>query len=1382
MDHHDVSARLRTLLAQQPPQPATGRFRPLRIGILGIWEYDEQQFSFCDGRLILKGRNGSGKTKVLEVTSPFLFDADLSARRLDPFGTAARSMRDNLLLGPYNHRIGYVWCEYGRIDEEGVPTFITIGAGLHAQRSKSGAPDSWYFVTPQRVDVDFVLMDNRRNPHSRERLTEILSAGEVFQSATSYRAVVAEKLFRTTSERFRSLVELLITLRRPKLSENFGIARLTGMLSSALPPIDGEVVDELARGFDELATDQEELTRIGNARAAIETFTNAYRVYARGFVRQAAGRVRKAVTGYDDVTRRKTAAERQLAEATTVRDQLVQCGDELDLRITRLRGEVRGLEQRPEIEQQALLVQLEKQAEVAEREAAAANRRLSEAAAELERAQRELAVAERALAESDSAVGEIQPEALARATAAGLGPDHELEADRVWNDTAATQHMLTAVISARRAAVAQVRRLRKALDAAQLAVDRAQASRDDAVARKERAAAEILGFRSALETEIEAVTRAVISWIGDCREISVGERELDDLVDLVHDAGEPGADTLAARILVLVSKAQSGLLQRRAEIDALHKQEQRREAAIRAEHERVTNQSDEPPPLPSVPRRDRQDQSDLGGAPLWKLVDFAAEVPDENRARIEAALLGAGLLDAWVTPDGTLLDPETLDVTLRPGPAVGGPSLAGVLQVEPDARVRAEVVLDVLRAIGLRTEGTDDPGDRVHSGPWVSTQGAWSIGPLRGRTECDNASFIGASARAAARARRLAELAEQLAAAEQRLAELRAASNAVHARLARLEEERRGAPDDRPVRHVRGALDAALRQAALVNEEVVNAERRLAARQEDAKGAYQRLDAFSSARGIDPDEKALAELESALADYQGAVAELIAAIRLTLERRLTAANQRGRVHRQRESHDRHQTEAREAAAAAEEARAEHVKRSELYGADVEQVLSELREAREGVRRLQEEQKSVGVQLTAVAEQVGAAVSAVDSVEEERERQEELRSGAVAEFDRLRTRKLLELIGMMGMSVETPSMTRTVDEARRAEHVLQDTDISERSRNLARNNVDNQFRELQNAIGSADWRPWGEHDGDLFLVRITHNGIDYDVLRMAAILDAEIDTRQGLLDTQERELFSKVLVGKVGQHLRRCRQEARDLVDRMNGLLKARPTASGLRMQLVWEVDPDSGDEAKRAVELLDGQAPDYLSDDRRAELIEFLVAQVRRVRDQREGGDWKEKLREALDYRNWCRFRIRVQKPGGPWNDLTDGKHQQGSGGEKAIMLQLPLFVAAAAHYQGFASSAPRPVYLDEAFAGIDQEMRGSCMGLLTDLDLDFVMASHDEWGFHAEVPGVVTYELERDPEAATVLATPYVWDGKKDYRLVDPAINRGPATLFDGARGADGV
>ncbi|MGW4213541.1 SbcC/MukB-like Walker B domain-containing protein [Lentzea sp. NPDC004789] len=135
---------------------------------------------------------------------------------------------------------------------------------------------------------------------------------------------------------------------------------------------------------------------------------------------------------------------------------------------------------------------------------------------------------------------------------------------------------------------------------------------------------------------------------------------------------------------------------------------------------------------------------------------------------------------------------------------------------------------------------------------------------------------------------------------------------------------------------------------------------------------------------------------------------------------------------------------------------------------------------------------------------------------------------------------------------------------------------------------------------------------------------------------------------------------------------------------------------------------------------------------------------------------------------------------LTDSKHQQGSGGEKAVMLQLPLFVAAAAHYEAAATTAPRPVYLDEAFAGIDAEMRGSCMKLLTDLDLDFVLASHDEWGFHAEVPGLMTYSLYRDPAVEGVLTTPFVWDGHRSRELQDPALKPAQVisdedTLFDG-------
>src|SRR5436305_4688823 len=97
------------------PSPGRERFQPLRAGILNLWQYDEQEFRFADGRLILRGENGSGKSKALEVLLPFLFDADLSPYRLDPFGGNSRTMEWNLLQdGRFDQRVGYVWLELGR--------------------------------------------------------------------------------------------------------------------------------------------------------------------------------------------------------------------------------------------------------------------------------------------------------------------------------------------------------------------------------------------------------------------------------------------------------------------------------------------------------------------------------------------------------------------------------------------------------------------------------------------------------------------------------------------------------------------------------------------------------------------------------------------------------------------------------------------------------------------------------------------------------------------------------------------------------------------------------------------------------------------------------------------------------------------------------------------------------------------------------------------------------------------------------------------------------------------------------------------------------------------------------------------------------------------
>ncbi|OXM60503.1 TIGR02680 family protein [Amycolatopsis vastitatis] len=1358
-----VDQALSALLAGEPPQPARSRFQPLRMGLQGIWQYDDQEFVFHQGRLVLRGRNGSGKTKVLEVTSPFLLDANLTARRLDPFGSSARSMRDNLLYADRKHQIGYVWCEYGRLRKDGTPEYLTVGAGMRAQASRSGSPDSWYFLTGLRMGEDFALYDKTRTPASEKKLAELLEPQAVFTTAEAYRAAVAKQLFGLTSERYRSLVELLITLRRPKLSENFGVERLTDLLRDGLPPVDQALVDELANGFDELARDQEDLQDLVKAGKDVDRFLTVYRGYARRMVRYVAAKVRSAVTRYDDVTRDENQARESLAAAGTAVAELAARASALELARSRQHASIRALEQRPEIEQHSTLIAMEKQAAAAARQTVQAEQRLTETRRELDAAGTEAEAAGGALNEAKTELAESSAEAGERAQASGLELEHEMQAERLHTDAAAVRTVLHAVISARRAAVGNARRLLREVEQSQTAFDRAQAVRDDLVARRDESADDVARKQGAVHTAVEGVSTALVSWMDDCREHTWDEADVSALLEVVAAAGEPGAGQLFDEVRVRSVTAEDAILAERAVQDAERRSCAADHAEVAAERERVAAAEELAPPPPLVERRDRTTET-LAGSPFWRLVNFAGETEESICGVVEAALLGAGALDAWVMPDGTLRGSDAFDTFLRPAdPPAAGVTLAAVLRPVADADVPAAVVEAILRSIAFLPVADPDTG-----GAWVSADGGWSIGPLTGRTGGGAACYIGAAARAAARERELARLDIRLAELVARAERLDEVISVLDGRIAQVRLERMSCPSDEPVRAARLELDFALTATAALTADVNRATERLDARRTELTTVTGRLKSYGNEHSFAITPVALDRLEEALGDYREAVADIVALAGRVAVLRSSHTSAIGRADRLRSRREAVEAEYRMAATEAAELDAEYQARNALIGADVQRVLAELEQCRAVLRQLDQEAVVLQQLERDAAERLGEAKGRLGAVENDRKTRERQRADAVAEFERTRRLGFLNLAEIFGIETEAvnPTLTHSVDDARRAEQVLREEDSSEKGRNSARNLVDEHFRDLQRNITGPDWRPWGDNEGELFVVRVNHNGADQSVPRLREIIGDEVETRRGYLDDQERKLFAEVLLGRIGEHLRQCRVEAKTLRDRMNRLLAERPTASGLRMRLQWEPDEEAGADVAEAISLLDQQATRFLSDDARDQLVGFLADRVRQVREDDSVGDWRVHLREALDYRLWSRFRLQVQLGAGDrWTPLNDAKHQQGSGGEKAVMLQLPLFVAAAAHYEAAAKTAPRPVYLDEAFAGIDAEMRGSCLRLLTDLDLDFVLASHDEWGFHSEVPGLVTYSLFRDPSTYGVLTTPFIWDGHTRHRLDDPAL-----------------
>ncbi|MBV9416392.1 MAG: hypothetical protein JO363_15525, partial [Solirubrobacterales bacterium] len=221
------------------PAPERERWQPLRLGLVDLFYYDREEFAFRDGRLLLRGNNGTGKSKVMALTLPFLLEGELSAHRVEPDGDPSKRMEWNLLLGgehPNDERLGYAWVEFGRIGEHG-SAFCTIGCGMKAAKGR-GIAGHWFFVTDQRIGDDLRLVDATGVALTADRLEDAIgSRGGVHRRARDHRRAVDERLF-GLGNRYDALIDLLIKMRAPQLSKRPDERGLSDALTGALPPLD----------------------------------------------------------------------------------------------------------------------------------------------------------------------------------------------------------------------------------------------------------------------------------------------------------------------------------------------------------------------------------------------------------------------------------------------------------------------------------------------------------------------------------------------------------------------------------------------------------------------------------------------------------------------------------------------------------------------------------------------------------------------------------------------------------------------------------------------------------------------------------------------------------------------------------------------------------------------------------------------------------------------------------------------------------------------------------------------------------------------------------------------------------------------------------------
>ena len=182
---------MRTIDTAPEGESCVTRFEPIRAGIINMWDYRDEEFCFADGWLVLRGPNGSGKTKALEVLFPFVLDGRIDPKRLNPFAAEDRTMKSNLLFRGAENAVGYVWLE---LRHRGTGEAVTIGVGLHAARHRD-TPVRWHFVADGRAGVDFSLITGDDRPMTRKQLAEQIGEQSLYSSPAEYRTAIDQRLF-----------------------------------------------------------------------------------------------------------------------------------------------------------------------------------------------------------------------------------------------------------------------------------------------------------------------------------------------------------------------------------------------------------------------------------------------------------------------------------------------------------------------------------------------------------------------------------------------------------------------------------------------------------------------------------------------------------------------------------------------------------------------------------------------------------------------------------------------------------------------------------------------------------------------------------------------------------------------------------------------------------------------------------------------------------------------------------------------------------------------------------------------------------------------------------------------------------------------------------
>lgn len=1369
-----------------------------RIGLLDFWYYDEQEFDFLDGRMLLRGANGSGKSVTMQSFIPLLLDGNMRPERLDPFGSRARKMENYLLEegDEREERTGYLYMELKRTDSD---HYATIGMGIRARKNKK--LDTWYFCVTdgRRIGKNLFLykdVQNRITCTRQELRNRLGEGGRILETQGEYAQCVNRLLFGfETMDEYQEMLDLLIQLRTPKLSKDFKPTIINEILSKSLQTLSEDDLRPMSEAIENMDSQKTNLDTLDESIRAAEQIEKSFDQYNQIVLYDKA----QLFSGCAQECKRQEKKLKDLAR------QRVESGERLEaerVRYEELRREAEILGQEEsslkgsdaaKLKQQEIELTDKKQG--AEKEACEKKRQEQEK----EDRYRDNAGRKKEQEQKNELLwGEIQSDLADMEETLGDIPfddftflKKELLADPQKEQAFQSHQQLLGEYVRR---IEQGREVLYEEKNCQERYDKRLQEMDGLRAEQEQRERELRQYENLLQETKDEWMERFCQWERANRQLhlteDVKQRTAQEIEKYVYGTDyngirNLGRDAFEARERELREEIYEGEQQKKQ----LQEQHQR----ISGELQEWRDKKEPEPDRSEAVQRSRQLLAERGipYQQFYKVVDFGDHIGDEQASRLEEALLSMGILDALIVPaqyreEVLALGEGVCDRYIFSDVTHVRQNLLELLDVDNGENdiLKYQSVSRILSSIGVHGKGM--AGNAISAGgqderelageggsTWIEEQGNYRVGILEGTITGEyRASYIGAKARERLRQEKLAQLER-----EERL--LLGQLEECAKRLQELGEQEKRLRQEWDAYPAETDLRAAAKEYADKSYDLEQLNRHIAQLREQLRQSREELDevqlrvreicsrCYLPAR-LDTFTQALEALgrykdiltkvqvqhgqyRSGLSIIDGLEASL-AETDLDLD---TIRYELGKISMRLGDL---------------EASLDSVRR-QLELTDYEKIrerldycLARLNE----LPRLREDSVSLQAHWQAQQEQLGHDLEQQEEGYQRNLQRYKLWERGFREEYQLGYVERLFVINddMEDQAAKVCAMLAGKFGSRRQSDLLGSLqEVYHENRGYL---VDFQLT-LQPLF---DDEEEGEGEGsEVSMRRIDivgkYRGVHVRFKELIGKLREDAEVQKRLLSDKERELFEDILANTISRKIRAKIHSSKRWVANMNRLMDSMHTSSGLKLSLSWKNRQAEKEEQLGTRELVDLLSKD--AEIMRDEEVEKLslhfrskIAEARKITaDGNSVQSFHAIMREVLDYRKWFEFTLECQKMGERKKDLTDRVFFTFSGGEKAMAMYVPLFSAVVAKYAGARDDAPRLISLDEAFAGVDETNIRDMFRLMVECRFNFMINSQVLWGDYDTVPGLAIYQLLRPENAKFVTVISYIWNGRERL-LVD--------------------